>query len=524
MLDEKQIRELVSEVLVLRGTADWRDEEEQLLTHGDVQASQIGGADADERARYLRSLSPVPLLLMADTETGTGFARNGIAVPPLMALGAADDEKLAGAWATGVALEARRIGLDITWSPVLDVNVNPANPIINVRSLGQDETAVGRLGAALVRGFLAGGIHPCAKHWPGHGDVAVDSHISLASLAADQATLERREWLPYRSAVEAGLESVMTGHLLVPAIDAEHCATVSAELIGLLKRDLGVPGPVFTDSLGMEGLRTTVDSAEAAWRALAAGHDMVLIDYKRPPAETFGAVCAACRDGRLTEARLRDAVRRVRRMKARRATVPPLPADGDIRNEMQATAHQVAAAAVTPWNWQAPPRLTGTRTHVVICDDLQRRAAAIADESRDGAVAVDRHPAAQLVRQQFTHGVTVLSEAPDGEELEQALGAAASAEAVVGFTFARISSYKGSGVRLPAPQRELWQRLAARGHLQALLLFESPYAAADLPAGVPILIGYGADRFSLQAAVDALTGKAPAPGRLPVSVPRGSES
>ncbi|NUQ00949.1 MAG: glycosyl hydrolase family 3, partial [Armatimonadetes bacterium] len=296
-MTEQAIRGLVAEVLVLRNNPAWRAEDDALIRAGAVLNAQVGGPEISQRASYLRDLAPGPLLLQADLETGSYFAADGTELPPLMALGAADSVELAYDWGRAVGLEGRRLGLDVTWSPVLDINTNPDNPIINVRSFGESAAQVGRLGAALTRGLNAGGLHPCAKHWPGHGDVAVDSHIALPTLPLSRQRLDEVEWSPYRQARAAGLVSVMTAHLLVPDIDPEHCATVSPTLIGLLRKHLGIAGPIFTDSLGMEGLRLTLDSAEAAWRALAAGHDQVLIDYKRPPGESVEAVVAACLDG-----------------------------------------------------------------------------------------------------------------------------------------------------------------------------------------------------------------------------------
>ncbi|MDH7569112.1 MAG: glycoside hydrolase family 3 N-terminal domain-containing protein, partial [Armatimonadota bacterium] len=269
-MDQQEIRSLIAEVLVLRGTNVYRDEENHLVASGAVLNSQVGGADIRRRTEELRAMAPGPMLLQCDMEAGSYFAHDGVTMPRLMAVGATRSEELAFAWGRAVGLEGRRVGLDLTWSPVLDVNTNPDNPIINIRSFGEDPELVARLGAAVVRGFKESGLHPCAKHWPGHGDVAVDSHIALPTLSASRQRLEKVEWLPYRAARAAGLESVMTAHLLVPAIDPENCVTVSPALIRILREELGFPGPIFTDSLGMEGLRLTVDSAQAAWRAIAA--------------------------------------------------------------------------------------------------------------------------------------------------------------------------------------------------------------------------------------------------------------
>ncbi len=517
-MTEQELRALVAEVVVLRGTVQYRDEENELIASGAVLNSQVGGTDIIARCRELRAMAPGPLTLQCDLETGSAFAADGTEVPPLMALGAAADEQLAYDWGHAIGLEGRRLGLDLTWSPVLDINTNPDNPIINVRSFGEDRDLVCRLGAAVTRGLRASGIEPCAKHWPGHGDVAVDSHISLPTVGLSHERLQTVEWEPYRAARAAGLTSIMTGHLLVPDVDPEHCATVSPTLIGMLRNDLGFSGPIITDSMGMEGLRLTLDSAQAAWMALAAGHDQALIDYKRSPLDAYDAVLAACADGRVPEARLREAAACVRALKARCAALPPLPADDQIRAMLHDTSRRVAEASVTLAVGAIPPvGDLGPRPLCIICDDLARRGVGIADE-QDATGLQGQHPLAVALKARLHCDVLVLNEAPTPEDLAQAAAALAAASGVVGATFAHIVCYKGEGVRLPAPQQELWQRAAQTGKLRTMLLFESPYALSDLPPGLPVIVGYGADDFSMAASVRALLGEVSCPGKLPVTV------
>ncbi len=519
-MTEAQVRELVAQVLVLRNNAQWREEDDALVASGAVLNSQVGGAEIRERAAQLREMAPGQLLLQTDMETGSYFAADGTAIPPLMALGAADDERLAEDWGYAVGLEGRRLGVDVTWSPVLDVNTNPANPIINVRAFGEDPQQVGRLGAAMTRGFLRSGMHPCAKHWPGHGDVAVDSHIALATVDKSREQLEEVDWLPYRIAREAGLESVMTGHLLVPAVDPENCATVSHALItGVLREQLGYHGCIFTDSLGMEGLRRTIDSAEAAWRALAAGHDQVLIDYKRPPGESVEAVVAACMDGRVPEERLRDAASRVLALKQRLAERPPLPPDEEIRAGMREIGRRVAEASIT-LEGQLPaggPEL-GSRPLLVVFDDLQRYGVGVAEEEATGELR-GAHPLAEIASAEIGCDVLLCDEEPSERDFERFDAALARATGVLGATVAHIQCYKGEGVRLPEPQRELWRRVQLSGKLRGMMLFESPYALSDLPEDAPTVIGYGGDEFSFRAAFEAILGRRDCPGRLPVTVP-----
>ena len=195
----------------------------------------------------------------------------------------------------------------------------------------RDPELVGRLKRGDHARLDDGGLQACAKHWPDHGDVAVDNHITLATLPLTRERLDTVEWAPYRQARAAGLESVMTGHLLVPAIDPDNCATVSPALIRILREGWDLR-PDLHRFAGHGGLRLTLDSAEAAWRSLAAGHDQGAHRLQAPALGGVDAVIAACLDGRVPEARLRDAAARVRALKARRAQLPPqAPAAGSRR-------------------------------------------------------------------------------------------------------------------------------------------------------------------------------------------------
>jgi beta-N-acetylhexosaminidase len=518
-MTEQEVRDLVAEVLVLRNNAEWREDDDRLVATGAVTNSQVGGEDIRARAAELREMCPSQMILQTDLETASYFAPDGAQIPPLMALGAADDEQLAHDWGYAVGLEGRRLGVDVTWSPVLDVNTNPDNPIINVRAFGENVEQIGRLGAAMTRGFIKSGLHPCAKHWPGHGDVAVDSHISLPTVNSTRERLESVDWAPYRVAREAGLESAMTAHLLVRAVDPDNCATVSHALItGILREQLGYDGCLFTDSLGMEGLRLTMDSAEAAWMALAAGHDQVLVDYKRSPVDSVEAVVAACLDGRVPEERLRDAVARVLDLKARLQNLPAMPPDAEVHEILCDIGRRVAEASVTLSGTLPAGGLDlGARPLVIILDDLHRYGVGIAEE-KDGGDLQGAHPLASIMRSHLECEVLLCDEDPGADDLQRAQDRLADATSVIGATFAHIQCYKGDGVRLPQAQTEMWDRVAASGKLRAMMLFESPYALSDLPGDAPVIIGYGGDDFSLAASVEALLGKRPSPGKLPVKV------
>ncbi len=196
--------------------------------------------------------------------------------PPLRALGALDRLEETRRFGAALALELADLGVDLDFAPCVDVDTNPDNPVIGDRSLGPDPERVARHGAVLVEALQAAGVAACAKHFPGHGDTAVDSHLALPRLSHDLDRLRAVELVPFRAAVRAGVASVMTAHVLLPALDPDRPATLSSRVLGLLRKDLGFEGLVFSDDLEMGALAGFGSPAELACAAVGAGADAVL--------------------------------------------------------------------------------------------------------------------------------------------------------------------------------------------------------------------------------------------------------
>ena len=240
-------------------------------------------SDVESLPRLLNRLQDrarVPLLVAADMERGMAFRirRGTVALPYAMAVGATRSEAAARLLGEVAAREGRALGVHWAFAPVADVNNNPDNPVINIRSFGEDAEAVAKLTAAFIRGARSGGLLTTAKHFPGHGDTAVDTHLQLATLRGNLDRLRRIELRPFRAAVEAGVDAIMLGHIAVPAIDPSGApATLSADLSRrLIRRELGFDGIVVTDAMEMAGIGETW-TGEGAVRAVAAGADMVLL-------------------------------------------------------------------------------------------------------------------------------------------------------------------------------------------------------------------------------------------------------
>jgi beta-N-acetylhexosaminidase len=291
--------------------------------------------EAAAMANRLQRDSKLPLLIAADFERGLATRMNSVPIfPDAMAFGATGNPAYAERFGAIAAEESRAVGIHWDFWPIADVNSNPANPIINTRSYGEDPAAVGEFAAAFIRGARAHGMLTTAKHFPGHGDTGTDSHLGVARVEGDMARLQQVELPPFRKAIAAGADAVMVAHVAVPALepDANKVATISANVIGgTLRRDLGFQGLVVTDALEMKGLINlypaipgpgNAGSAGRGWNpaghaavdAVKAGNDMLLL-----PSDLDGAyrgLLAAVRSGELTQTRIDQSVRRILEMKA----------------------------------------------------------------------------------------------------------------------------------------------------------------------------------------------------------------
>ena len=327
-------RRAVSKLLVVRASGHagdqqrryprWELSNEELQRHlenGVGGVILLGGTatELQQRCRTLRSWSGGEnLLLCADVEEGVGQRFEGATwlVPP-MALGrlqANDPAKamlLAERYGRCTADQARRCGLNWVLAPVCDVNSNPDNPVINVRAWGQVPEAAGALAEAFQRGLQAGGVLGCAKHFPGHGDTAQDSHLELPVLRHSRERLEQIELRPFRRLIAAGVESVMTGHLVIPVLDQERPATLSPNVLNnLLRKSLDFQGLIVTDALVMEAITGLVGPGEAAVQAFEAGADLILMPADAD--EAIDALCSALASGRIPSQRLEQSLQRRR--------------------------------------------------------------------------------------------------------------------------------------------------------------------------------------------------------------------
>jgi beta-N-acetylhexosaminidase len=494
---------------------------------GGVVISVGAPMDVAAKLNALQGLAAVPLLVAADMEHGPGQRLTGGTVmpwglelgggtdfPPVMGLGAAGDERLAYEMGRITAIEARAVGVHMVYGPVLDVNNNPGNPIINTRSYGEDPAAVSLLGIAHLRGLQEHGVIATAKHFPGHGDTDVDSHIALPVIAHDRARVDGIELVPFRAAIGAGVEAIMSAHIAFPSLTGDSVpATLHPRILtGLLRQELGFDGLIATDALDMGGIVDGFGPGNAAILALEAGADILLM----PPVllTAIDAVVDAVERGDITEDRIDVSVRKLLRAKTR------------------VGLHETRTVDLS-----AVPATVGARAHLAVAQEAAERSiTAVRDRDRllparpdeDRRVltiiyADDPDPLTgrtfrRAIAARFPrHDSALLDGGTHPDQLAAVLAAADTADLVVFAPFVRVLAWKGD-VAIAEPVAELVRRLAAR-RPTVVVAFGNPYVLTAFPDISTYVLAWGHTNVLQRAAARALVGEAPVTGRLPVAIP-----
>jgi len=475
----------------------------------------------------LQALSKVPLLNTADFETGVGFRLAGAtAFPRQMAMGAvtgADGERLVREEARITALEARAIGVQVNFAPIADVNNNARNPVINTRSYGEDPARVAALVAAYVSSARDAGMIATIKHFPGHGDTDVDSHLGLPVVTFDRERLDRLELVPFRRGIEAGAQSVMAAHIELPALDPAPStpATFSRPILdGLLRHDLGFSGLTYTDSMSMDAVAQLAPPDEAAVRAFLAGADQIL--HSPDPAAAFTGLKKAVESGRVPRARLDESVARVLRAKAfaglnkkRTVDLDQVPALVGGRAHL-AIAREAAARSIT---------LVKDERHQVplaVPRDTPVLYLSILDYPSGWQIAAPSRTFIPELKQRWPNVTAIeLSDHTSPSDLEMVRAMAPRYGAIVASVFVRANS--GSGRLDLAPELvrllgDLARTTAGTSTPFITTFFGNPYTASFAPELPAILLTYDVYDLPELAAVHAIAGEAPIGGRLPISL------
>jgi beta-N-acetylhexosaminidase len=459
----------------------------------------------------------LPVLISTDQEHGVvcRVGRPATLFPGAMAIGAGGDRADARTLGLLAGRELRAMGIRQDYSPVADVNVNPANPVIGVRSFGAAPDAVAALVAAEIEGYRAAGVAATAKHFPGHGDTAVDSHTGFPVITHTREAWEALDAPPFRAAIAAGVDSLMTAHIVVPSLDASgDPATLSRPVVtGLLRERLGFDGVVITDALDMAGVRTRYGDDRVPVLALRAGVDQLLNPPKLDVA--WNAVLNAVRSGELTEERLDESVLRVLRLKERLGLFDaPYGSVADVGRTVGAPAHLAAA-----------DRLAERTTTLLV---NQGRLLPLSPRTHPRILVLGADPAsptattgpptevlaAALTALGFTATALSTGTDPTPETITRAAAAAEGADAVV------VTTYE---VTADSAQSTLVRRLAAAGRPVVTAAVRNPYDVAHLPFAQACLATYCWTDVELRAAARVIAGAVPPRGRLPVPVRRADD-
>ena len=452
----------------------------------------------------LQSEARVPLLVAMDMERSLSFRvfRGSVDFPYAMAVGATGSEDAARFFGELTAREGRALGIHWAFAPVLDVNNNPDNPVINIRSFGEDPELVGRLGAAFIKGAQSGGLLTTAKHFPGHGDTAVDSHVDLPVISGDRERLEAVEWPPFREAIAAGVDAIMVGHVAVPSLDPSgRPATLSSILNEEVLRDeMGFEGLIVTDAMDMEGVGAAW-IGEATVDAVLAGADVILM----PPdlRVALQSLIRGVEEGVLDEARIDRSVRRILEAKARlglrkdRLVEPTTGALDVARPEDVRRAREIAEAAVTV------VKNDGGVLPLAAEEELRILHLVMPDDSGI--------PSAEFRARRIEVRTVTLADEVLPERADEIL------ETVQDFTHILVSAtyYREA---ISDSLVGLLTRLAETHVPVIVASFGDPYLLRDLP-DVPVYIcAFGTTQTSRRAAAPVLFGEIDVVGKLPVTL------
>jgi beta-N-acetylhexosaminidase len=496
--------------------------------------------EAAELLNRLQKKSKLPLIFAADFERGVSIRLMGATnFPHAMAFGADGNTKDAEAFGRITAAESRAIGVHWNFFPDADVNSNPANPIINTRSFGEDPKQVGDLVSAYIKGAHEGGMLTTVKHFPGHGDTATDSHLGVASVNVDRAHLESIELPPFRQAIAAGVDSVMVAHVTVPALDADpnHVATISPNVVSdLLEKQLGFNGIIVTDALDMAGLTHLFanDIGRAAVEAFKAGNDLLIIPADLPA--SYHSMLKAVSSGEISAARLDRSVLKVLKIKASLGLNDVRTVDLETlsssvgKPENMAIGQHVADSAVTlvrdngkifPLKSKGTPKaglpyMTKEETHnqtlvVLFSDDVRSESGRVF-----GREIRARIPDARVM---------YVDPRIAGSMTDEVLKAVDEAQTVVAAVYVIPTAGKmGNSVAMSDATGTLLQQLLDHAAQKMVVVaMGNPYLAGDFPKVENYMCTFSNAAISELAAVKALFGEIPIQGHLPVTIPNIAE-
>ncbi|HEY2854397.1 MAG TPA: glycoside hydrolase family 3 N-terminal domain-containing protein [Gemmatimonadaceae bacterium] len=500
-----------------------------------IQQDHIGGVsmslgtpiEVAAKINAMQRISLVPLLASSDLEPGLGRLEGGLfshylmdagsatIFPSNMAIAATGRDEDAHDVAHAIGEEARAVGIQIDFAPVVDVNNNPSNPVINTRSFGEDPARVARLSALFVRGLAETGTAATAKHFPGHGDTDVDSHVGLPIVGATMARLDSVELVPFRAATRAGAGLVMTAHIALPAVagDSTTPATLSPRIItGLLRDSLGFRGVTITDAMTMEGVGKGYTTEQSSVLAVQAGSDILL--KPTDPTRAIDAIVAAVGRGEISRQRIDSAARHVLELKARLAVNVNRYADLEaLRDVVGSPAHRALAADV------AQRAITLLRDHDNVVP-LRGQRALIVQYAPETELKAGRVFAPVLTSALAGSRAVKIQPNVSKSQLDSIAALGQGMDRIVVATYVR--RIEGEGRFAMPPHIAAWIDSLAKqttGPKVVVAAFGNPYIIRQFPSVGSYMVTYGVSDDLERGAARALLGLAPITGRAPISLP-----
>lgn len=566
-IESMSLRNQAASLIVVAVTAGYShvDSPDRLRTESLVRDLCVGGiamwgGDPYDEALViarLQEIAHLPLLVATDNEWGLGMRIGGSSIfPKAMALGATRDTALARQTGYITGMETRAVGIHMGYSPVADVNINPLNPIISVRSFGEDPDLVAAMAGAWARGAQDAGMLATAKHYPGHGDVSVDSHMELPVVDVGMERLEQVELAPFRALVKQGIDAIMVAHLWIPAFDPDEVvpSSLSANVVqGYLRDQLGFEGLIVTDALRMGAIVRNFGVEEAAVRAVEAGVDLIVLpgDARR----SIDGLMEAVESGRLDAGKITTAARRLLRFKARlglhvRRQVPLRGVEetvGDPRIKILArtitersitvvknengilplgTGSETAPPPEDEYAAAAPPKVSGPfKSRFTVSEEKWTDSPE--DSVRVVFLGLSSDPGNGPVGSSFFSPLRQLF--PDAarfdlypeyspQQAEEVLSAVESAHLVVTAVISRVRDQKGHAA-VVEPHATLLNYITARGIPVVVAAFGPPYFLSQFPDVDAYLAAYDYSAMAQRVAGEVVLGATGARGRLPVSLP-----
>jgi beta-N-acetylhexosaminidase len=468
----------------------------------------------------LQAMAKLPLWITADFEGGVGYRFVGATrLPRAMAMGATGNPDLAFQAGRITAEEARAIGFHVNFYPVVDVNNNARNPIINIRSFGGNPELVSKMARGYIRGAQSAGVMATAKHFPGHGDTSTDSHMELPSIDIDAARLEQIELPPFRAAIAEGVGGVMSAHIALPRLEPDGLpATLSPKILtGLLRDQLHFGGVIFTDALNMRGVAAHYPEGEAAVRALQAGADILL--YPPSVEQAFNAVKRAVEAGDIKPSRIDESVRRILAAKQRLGLDKNRFADlskvGQVlgSSEHQQIAQQIIDNAVTLVrdNKQALPLKLKAEQKVLFITLVDNH-----EGWHDGVPG--RVFLQGLIKRHANTTNAYVSDKTSPDEFDLLKKLAGFADVVIVNGFIRVAAYKGS-IDLSEGEINLLRAFSAIDKPFIFVLYGSPYMLSFVPELPTYILTYEYYPAAEEAAMKAVLGEIEFKGKLPIELP-----